>query len=320
MEDPDPYGVKALQAEGLEIREAGTNSRPSAEVFEFKPATTSPIFPSYRKSVELRERANGWRGSMHSVASVDKGTQTEDDDYRSVTHSPVKRSSQPPSPIRKETEHLHDSSDEDDQVHDSDASIQEPSQTRTAVPIVAQARMVVVPKRVPPSLPPRNPNRTSSSPKKDEEHLDGFDNVSLTGSTQSDPALEKRKSDATVKNDVVGTAPLSTEEHRHHHPAVNVASGGAGEEEFHSVRLLLRRSIVRPSPEHSNLVFSLMVHHFGYYIHTSYNYVLECPQSLLEQNAYRSVGPKVAGLEIMAKDREDGPKSIVPVLKGLPTV
>jgi hypothetical protein len=256
VEDPDPYGVKALQAEGFQIREAGTNSRPSAEVFEFKPATTSPIFPSYRKSVELRERANGWRGSMHgsmhSIASVDKGTQTEDDDSWSVCQSPVKRSSQPPSPIRKETVHLQDSSDEDDRANDSDGSSKEPSQTRTAVPLVAQARMVVVPKRVPPSLPPRNPNRTSSprksednsedkSEEKTEEDLQGFDNVSLTGSTHSDAALEKRKSDATVKNDQADTPTVSTEEHRHLQPDVNAASGGggggsgAGEDEFHSV-------------------------------------------------------------------------------------
>ena len=36
-EDPDPYGVKALEAKGLFIREAGTKERPSASAFEFRP-------------------------------------------------------------------------------------------------------------------------------------------------------------------------------------------------------------------------------------------------------------------------------------------
>ncbi|ERF70064.1 hypothetical protein EPUS_00251 [Endocarpon pusillum Z07020] len=231
-EDPDPYGVKALQAEGLEIREAGTKSRPSAEVFEFKPATTSPIYSSFRKSVDVRERANSWRGSMTSIGSVDRGTQTDEYDSRSISHSPVKRNSQPPSPIRKETEHVQDSSDDDDLVNGSDASVQEPAHIETAVPVVARARMVTVPKRLPPSLPPRNPNRTSPL-SKSENGVDGFENVSLSGSEQSDITLEDRKSDTESKVSIDGAQVSPVDET--HHAGVNRGSGVAGEEEFHSV-------------------------------------------------------------------------------------
>lgn len=195
MQDPDPYGVKALQAEGLEIREAGTNCRPSAEVFEFKPAATSPVYSNFRRSLEVRERANSWRGSMHSIASVDKGTQTEEADSRSASHSPKKRTSQQPSPIRQESEHVQESSKDGEKVHGLESSVPGPSQIETAVPVVARARMVTVPKRVPPSLPPRNPSRTSSLAN-NEKDGDGFDTVSLNASEHSDATPEQKKSDA----------------------------------------------------------------------------------------------------------------------------
>jgi hypothetical protein len=234
VEDPDPYGVKALQAEGLEIREAGTKSRPSAEVFEFKPSTTSPLYSNFRKSVEFRERANSWRGSMTSIASVDKGTQTDDEDSRSASYSPVKRNSQPPSPIRKETEHVQESSDDDDQANGFDSPAQAPALIETAVPVVVRARMVSVPKRLMPTLPPRNPNRTSGL-KNEEKEGDGFDTVSLNGSEHSDAALEKRRSNAEMEDTKAKPQVMSTDEK--HRVGVN------GEDEFHSVP---------PSPSHEH--------------------------------------------------------------------
>jgi lipid-binding SYLF domain-containing protein len=232
VEDPDPYGVKALQAEGFQIREAGTKSKPSPDTFEFKPAITSPVYSNFRKSVDLRERANSWRGSMHSIASVDKSTQTDEDQTRSSSHSPTKRTSQPPSPIRKETEHVQESSDDDDQVNGVGSSTQETPHMQTTVPVVARARMVQVAKRVPPSLPPRNPNRASQS-KKSEKDADGFDTVSLNGSDHSDITLEKRNSSAETDDGTVKAGALSTDEKSR--PGVNGAPGVAGEDEFHSV-------------------------------------------------------------------------------------
>jgi hypothetical protein len=231
VEDPDPYGVKALQAEGLEIREAGTKSRPSAEVFEFKPATTSPIYQSFRKSMEVRDRANSWRGSMASITSVDRGTQTDHEHTLSVSHSPGKRNSLPPSPIRKETEHVQDSSDED-QVNGLETSVHEPVRIETAVPVVARARIVRVPKRLPPSLPPRNPNR-SSPLTQHENDGDGFDIVSLNGSEHSNVNLEKEKSSVRTLSTTDEAQSLPTDEKPH--PGASGAPGMAAEDEFHSV-------------------------------------------------------------------------------------
>lgn len=169
---------------------------------------------------------------MTSIASVDRGTQTDEDDSRSICHSPVKRTSQPPSPIRKETEHVQDSSDDDDPVNGFDASVQEPIHIETAIPVVARARMVRVPKRLPPSLPPRNPNRTSPL-SQNENGVDGFESVSLSGSEQSDTTLDDRKSDpeSKVSTDEGLVSPVDET----HHAGVNGASGVAGEDEFHSV-------------------------------------------------------------------------------------
>lgn len=184
---------------------------------------------------------------MTSIGSVDRGTQTDEYDSRSishspvkrdsqppspVSHSPVKRNSQPPSPIKKETEHVPDSSDDDDLVNGLDASVQEPAHIETAVPVVARARMVTVPKRLPPSLPPRNPTRTSPL-SKSENGVDGFENVSLSGSEQSDITLDDRKSDTESKVSIDGAQVSPVDET--HHAGVNRRSGVAGEDEFHSV-------------------------------------------------------------------------------------
>ncbi|KAJ5287225.1 hypothetical protein N7478_002911 [Penicillium angulare] len=77
-EDPDPYGVKALEAEGMFIREAGTKVRPSPETFEFRPNPGSPVYATFsRRSLDSSPR-NSWRGSLQSYASVNRGTQTDD--------------------------------------------------------------------------------------------------------------------------------------------------------------------------------------------------------------------------------------------------
>lgn len=81
VDDPDPYGVKALEAEGLFIREAGTKVRPSHDIFEFRPNLDSPIYSTFsRRSMDSSPR-NSWRASVQSsrsYASVDRGTQTDD--------------------------------------------------------------------------------------------------------------------------------------------------------------------------------------------------------------------------------------------------
>ncbi|KAJ5908404.1 hypothetical protein N7495_001086 [Penicillium taxi] len=77
-DDPDPYGVKALEAEGTFIREAGTKVRPSHEAFEFRPHPSSPLYSTFpRRSIDS-STPNSWRASIQSHTSVDRGTQTTD--------------------------------------------------------------------------------------------------------------------------------------------------------------------------------------------------------------------------------------------------
>jgi len=183
--------VKALENEGIQIREAATHERPSAEVFEFKPAPTSPIYANFaRQSIDGNHaRTNSWRGSMQSLASADRGTQTDEDESKtSPVHSPLHGSlSGPHSPARKTTQHVIESGDEQDDrspyAHSGSgvSTPDEDSEIHEAKPVLAQAKVVTIPKRVPPSLPPRNPQRMSSPVKDrdDAELADGFDSVSL---------------------------------------------------------------------------------------------------------------------------------------------
>jgi hypothetical protein len=69
-DDPDPFGVLALEKEGLEIREAGTGSRPLSTQFEFNPSPTSPVYSKFhRQSMDtLGTRSN--RESYMSNRSV----------------------------------------------------------------------------------------------------------------------------------------------------------------------------------------------------------------------------------------------------------
>jgi hypothetical protein len=74
-DDPDPFGVIALEMAGLEIREAGSRQRPASSQFEFHPAPTSPLFNNFnRQSIDtFLSRSN--RGSV--MSSKSQGTQTD---------------------------------------------------------------------------------------------------------------------------------------------------------------------------------------------------------------------------------------------------
>ena len=76
-EDPDPYGVLALEKEGLLIKEAGSQSLAPHEEFDFKPALTSPVFATYNKgsqrdSLETSTHRSSWRSSGVSLNSIER--------------------------------------------------------------------------------------------------------------------------------------------------------------------------------------------------------------------------------------------------------
>ncbi|CZT52714.1 related to protein YSC84 [Rhynchosporium secalis] len=102
-DDPDPYGVLALEAEGFEIREAGTKSRPPSTQFEFNPSPTSPVFSMFNKinrlSIDtlttksnresyMSNRSNRTRTSSdRATQTASMGTQTDDTSTPSTSPS-----------------------------------------------------------------------------------------------------------------------------------------------------------------------------------------------------------------------------------------
>lgn len=202
-DDDDPYGVKALEAEGLHIREAGTHRRPSAETFEFKPAPSSPVYPNYRRSVDSgRRRTGSWRNSATSVNSTHVVTPNAEDEY---TKSSLRWSSKPgsirdasPENIDEATRKIstapgstnndtsprasraesigvyHDQLEaspdqhqecvsEHEDIDDDLSELDSDVEIGTAVTSVAGVKVVNVPKREAPALPARNPGRVVSA-------------------------------------------------------------------------------------------------------------------------------------------------------------
>lgn len=180
--DPDPFGVHALLNQGFEIREAGTKSRPSTEAFVYKPSPASPIFGTFgrhsldggnrrdsnsvdRPSSNGSNQRDSKRSSKQSISSIDRGTQTEplgpawfEDALRDRTRY---------SPSKKKTE---------DPIGETDSEVTErngvarresikiipevdENHEGTGQPVISRARLVTIPRRIPPALPPRNPYR-----------------------------------------------------------------------------------------------------------------------------------------------------------------
>lgn len=70
-EDPDPYGVLALEKEGMGLREAATKERPSWEQFSFNPSPTSPLTSVFNRNSSDRPQSqisqrSSWRTSTLS--------------------------------------------------------------------------------------------------------------------------------------------------------------------------------------------------------------------------------------------------------------
>lgn len=81
-DDPDPFGVLALEKIGLEIKEAGTKSRPPSSQFDYNPSPTSPIFSRFhRKSMDTIGTKSNRESYMSTLSnrtrrSMDRSTQT----------------------------------------------------------------------------------------------------------------------------------------------------------------------------------------------------------------------------------------------------
>ena len=199
-DDPDPFGVKALEEQGMEIKEiteTGAVNRPSSEAFEYKPSPSSPIFASLNNSRRLSKRDSGRLSIANSIASTDRGTQTADIlDSPRLSGSPNEERDH--SPAKKTTENLADEIDENgferDQTDNNDI-VQE-------TPVISKAKLVTIPKRIPPALPPRSPYRASvpkhanfdppQSPLSNEYPVEGL------GINVTRPSLDQNREDLNV--------------------------------------------------------------------------------------------------------------------------
>ncbi|KAF4339154.1 YSC84-like protein [Fusarium beomiforme] len=93
IDDPDPFGVLALEMAGLEIREAGSRLRPTSSQFDFNPAPTSPAFSKFnRQSIDTfvsRSNRNSYMSSRTVKSQMtDAGTQTDVGTTPETTPSP----------------------------------------------------------------------------------------------------------------------------------------------------------------------------------------------------------------------------------------
>lgn len=194
-DDPDPYGVKALQQEGIQIREAGSQSAAKVDDFDFRPSTQSPIYNRWSSGGTADSKRTSRRTSILSTSTVDRGTQTDGSPSPSTTRDSSLReidligeeSAQPasasastaapavaPAPASSKPKPkgpppaLPPRRIDTQKSQESNTGAPEPS------PSFGKARMVNIARRPPPPLPPRNPSRASvmispaSSPTKHE--------------------------------------------------------------------------------------------------------------------------------------------------------
>ena len=185
-EDPDPFGVLALEKEGFEIREAGTHKRPTSEQFEFNPKPSSPIYSHFRRSVEMGSdsrsvsRRSSWRTS--TISTMDRGVQTTDMSTQTDFDSPTAQTSRSLEtngnakmseiPENKSTDDITKNikdkpstpEDVDDDVDATEEPVVQTIHQATAPQFISRARLVTVVKPTPPKLPPRNPIRDRKKP------------------------------------------------------------------------------------------------------------------------------------------------------------
>ncbi|KAI9832791.1 MAG: hypothetical protein M1819_004011 [Sarea resinae] len=190
QDDDDPFGVLALEKEGLEIREAGSHSRPTSEQFEFNPAPTSPIYSQLsRRSVEggVGGGSNSRRTSRLSTMS-NRGTQTEPGSETGSLQDGQRSPSTPPPPPQPA----------------EDTATDDPANAALAQSPVSKARIVNIPKRIPPALPPRNPGRSSRGPMVVTAEPIAMIDTETEGESEADERSRSRSRSGELERSVEG--------------------------------------------------------------------------------------------------------------------
>ncbi|EEP79452.1 predicted protein [Uncinocarpus reesii 1704] len=249
-EDPDPYGVKALEREGIMIREAGSRRLPNMDTFEFRPVSFSPNSSRWSATGSRRSSV---RNSLHSFTSVDRGTQTDDfasdrDDRSPVSPGSSRSLKDFNSPIRistAETEDLYQeiTHNEKDLEHGparrinlSDHSI--PNVSKPTPASFAKARLVTIPKRSPPPLPQRNSERVNS-PISTHSEIDDSATLSSISPIDEDTAvleiqnrLRKLRSEESQTDEVLEARGQSTEQDDFHSAPASPSDAGKTDQDL----------------------------------------------------------------------------------------
>lgn len=186
-DDPDPYGVAALEKEGLGIVEAGSHARVSSDEFAFRArsgyrsrANTASSTPTHRTSFGAAALAQNPRWSRDSVATTTSDAATQTGTDQSPETSPASPSSHshsprvltrhhvqadgPPSYEEQGREHMCEkanspySAGADGKLHGENGHGVEEDGFADAEETVAKP--VVLPKGPPPALPPRQSAET----------------------------------------------------------------------------------------------------------------------------------------------------------------
>ncbi|KAI0514770.1 hypothetical protein F5B22DRAFT_609536 [Xylaria bambusicola] len=111
LEDPDPFGVMALEMAGVGIREAGTHLRPESSQFEYHPSPTSPAFPRGKRGSVDTAMSRSNRGSYMSNKTV--GTEkSQTTDAYTQTFSATPETTPSHSQSQSEDGHQRHSTDE----------------------------------------------------------------------------------------------------------------------------------------------------------------------------------------------------------------
>ncbi|KAI0864247.1 hypothetical protein F4860DRAFT_465628 [Xylaria cubensis] len=134
VDDPDPFGVLALEMAGIGIREAGSHLRPESSQFEFHPSPTSPLFPKVKRGSVDTAMSRSNRGSYMSSRTVgtDKSQTT---DACTHTFSATPETTPTHSQSQSEDGHQQHSSDE---VHE----IKEPEEVDYTKIDISSLRML----------------------------------------------------------------------------------------------------------------------------------------------------------------------------------
>ena len=167
-EDPDPYGVLALEKAGLEIREAGTKTRPSRESFIFNPSPTSPVYDAFnRNSSDVRSisQRSSWRTS--ALSSISTGTRTVDIATQTESDTPATSPRSIKSSEHNRMEEIHeDPIEQDVKATDTLKLFTEGfSQTNGTTDI---AEILVVPDRETPTVDD-NPQQVEAEPEYEDQ-------------------------------------------------------------------------------------------------------------------------------------------------------